>query len=321
METRRRHDPEATAGPEPEKGRAAVVTGRAASVRVLAPNYLRGALMGTADLVPGVSGGTVALVVGVYERLVQSLRAATSAPLALVRGDRADAKEQALAVEWRLVLPLVAGILTAIVLLAGVVPPLLDEHPLETSALFFGLILGSLVVPWRLIGGAGRRELGIVALAAAGAFVLVGLPDREIADPALPLVFASAAIAICAMVLPGISGAYLLLLIGVYRATLEAVHDRDLLYVAVFAAGAVTGLALFSRLLARLLERHHAATMAALLGLMIGSLRALWPWSGEDRSLQAPGGADEVLTAALYAGAGLVIVLALVAAAGSRRRA
>jgi putative membrane protein len=285
----------------------------------MALHFARGALMGTADMVPGVSGGTVALVVGIYERLVQSLRAATTAPLALVRGDRDRAKEQVLLVEWRLVVPLVAGILSAIAIGSGILPPLLEEHPLQTSALFFGLILGSLVVPWRLIERVGRREVALVVLAAAAAFVLVGLPDRELADPALPLVYLAAAIAICAMVLPGISGAYLLLLIGVYKATLEAVHDRDVLYIAVFAAGAVTGLALFARLLARLLERHHAATMAALLGLMIGSLRALWPWAEDDRALRAPTEAGEVGTAALYAAVGAALVLSLIAVASRRR--
>jgi putative membrane protein len=319
VEEHRTQAPDQAPPEGPEESRAAVVRGHPEGRGHLALHYVRGALMGTADMVPGVSGGTVALVVGVYERLVQSLRAATTAPVALVRGDRPRAREQLLLVEWRLVLPLVAGILSAIALGSGIVPPLLEEHPLQTSALFFGLILGSLIVPWRLIGDPGRREAALVLLAAAAAFVLVGLPDRELADPVLPLVFASAAIAICAMVLPGISGAYLLLLIGVYRATLEAVHDRDVLYVAVFAAGAVTGLALFARLLARLLERHHATTMAALLGLMIGSLRALWPWADDDRTLQAPRDAGEVLTASLYAAVGLTVVLALVALAAGRR--
>lgn len=284
----------------------------------LALNFARGALMGTADLVPGVSGGTVALVVGVYERLVQSLRAATTAPVALLRGDRARAKEQLALVEWRLVVPLVLGILSAVAIGSGVLPPLLEEHPLQTSALFFGLIVGSLVVPWRLIDRVGRREALLVLLAAVAAFILVGLPDREIRDPALPLVYLSAAVAVCAMVLPGISGAYLLLLIGVYRATLGAVDDRDVVYVAVFVAGAATGLALFARILARLLERHHAATMAALLGLMIGSLRALWPWTDDDRRLLAPVDAGEVATATTYAGVGLVVVLTLIVIAPGR---
>ena len=148
--------------------------------------------MGTADMVPGVSGGTVALVVGVYERLVRSVRAATSAPVALARLDAAAARGHARDVEWSLVVPLVLGILTAIVVGSGIVPRLLEDHPLQTSALFFGLILGSLVVPWRLLGRADPVELALVAGAAVAAFVLVGLPDREIADPALPLVFAAA---------------------------------------------------------------------------------------------------------------------------------
>jgi putative membrane protein len=282
-------------------------------------HYVRGLLMGTADMVPGVSGGTVALVVGVYERLVRSVRAATAAPLRLLGGDAAAARAEARRVEWALVVPLVLGILTAIAVGSGILPTLLEEHPLETSALFFGLILGSLVVPWRLLDRVGAAEVALALGAAAAAFVLVGLPDREIAEPVLPLVFAAAAIAICAMVLPGISGAYLLLLIGVYRATLEAVHDRDVVYVLVFAAGAATGLTLFSRILVRLLERHHSTTMAVLLGLMAGSLRALWPWADDERRLLAPPGGGEILTAALYAGAGLAVVTALILVAGRRR--
>jgi len=311
----RPHDPEA-----PPRAGDVAARGRSRGRSELALHYARGLLMGTADMVPGVSGGTVALVVGVYERLVRSVRAVTSAPVALVRRDSAAARAHVREVEWTLVLPLVLGILTAIAIGSGIVPTLLEEHPLETSSLFFGLILGSLVVPWRLLDRVGARELALVAAAAVAAFVLVGLPDREIADPSLPLVFGAAAVAICAMVLPGISGAYLLLLIGVYKATLDAVHDRDVVYVAVFVAGAATGLALFSRVLARLLERHHATTMAVLLGLMVGSLRALWPWAGDDRSLQAPESGAELLTAAIYAAIGVGVVTAVIRIATLRRR-
>jgi putative membrane protein len=288
---------------------------------VLALDFARGLLMGTADMVPGVSGGTVALVVGIYERLVRSLRAFTSAPVTLVRADRSAARERVGEVEWSLVVPVVVGILTAIAVGSGVVPRLLDDHPLETSSLFFGLILGSLVVPLRLIDTIGRPHVALAVGAAVAAFVLVGLPDRELADPALPLVFGAAAVAICAMVLPGISGAYLLLLIGVYKATLEAVHDRDVLYVAVFAAGAATGLSLFAGLLGRLLDRHHSLTMAVLLGLMAGSLRALWPWAEVDRTLlPPPADAREVLTAVLFAGIGVAVVTGLLAVARTRAR-
>lgn len=281
-------------------------------------NFVRGGLMGSADLVPGVSGGTVALVVGVYERLVRSLRAFTSAPLELVRGSPGDARQRLRQVEWPLVLPLVLGILTAVVIGAGTLPDLIEEHPVETSALFFGLIAASLAVPWRLLGRVGPREWALIVLAAVSAFLFVGLSEREIADPALPLVFGAAAVAICAMVLPGVSGAYLLLLIGVYKPTLEAVSDRDVLYIAVFAAGVVAGLGVFARVLGWLLDHHHDTTMAALLGLMVGSLRALWPWTEDDRTLLAPPGGAESARALAIAAIGFVVVTALVWA-GHRR--
>jgi putative membrane protein len=288
----------------------------------LALNFVRGLLMGAADTVPGISGGTVALVVGIYERLVRSLRAFTGAPLALARGDAVRAGERLRAVEWALVVPLVAGILAAIVVGAGVIPGLLEDHPTRMSALFFGLILGSLVVPWRMIGGLGAPEAALVAAAAVVAFVLVGLPEREIAEPSFTLVFAAAAVAICAMVLPGVSGAYLLLLIGIYRPTLEAVHERDLAYVAVFAAGAATGLVLFARILGWLLDRYRRYTLAALLGLMAGSLRALWPWADDERALPAPPpDAGEAFPALLFALVGLGLVTGIVALATRAARA
>jgi putative membrane protein len=305
--------------PRVEQGETARAERRAGTGKATLLDYGRGLLMGTADMVPGVSGGTVALVVGIYERLVRSVRSVTAAPLWLVRGDRAAARERAAEVEWRLVVPVVLGIGTAIVAGSGILPRLLDEHPLETSSLFFGLILGSLVVPFRLIDDVGRRELALAAVAAVAAFVLVGLPDRELADPSLLLVFGAAAVAICAMVLPGISGAYLLLLIGVYKATLEAVHERDLVYVLVFGAGAFTGLTAFARLLGRLLDRHHSPTMAVLFGLMAGSLRALWPWADVDRRLlPPPADAGEIAVALLFAAAGFALVTAVIAVASRR---
>jgi len=282
-------------------------------------NFVRGGLMGTADMVPGVSGGTVALVVGVYERLVWSLRSFMGAPLAGVRGSGREARERLREVEWTLVLPLVLGILTAIAIGAGTLPGLIEEHPVETSALFFGLILASLAVPWRLLDRVGRREGALILAGAVFAFLLVGLAEREIADPALPLVFLGAAVAICAMVLPGVSGAYLLLLIGIYKPTLEAVSDRDVVYIGVFFLGVVAGLAVFARVLGWLLEHHHDTTMAALLGLMAGSLRALWPWAGDDRALLAPPDAVDAGRALALAAIGFVLVTALVWA--GRRRA
>lgn len=261
-------------------------------------NLARGALMGSFDVVPGVSGGTVALVVGIYERLIASIRAIVDVVLSVLRGDVPRAKARLAEVEWWLVIPLGIGILAAIVTLARVIEPLLEEdtgHPEEARAVFFGLIIGSLVVPWRRGGGIHDGRWLLVLGGAAVAFVLSGMPDTEIDDPALVAVFFSAMLAICAMILPGVSGSFILLAIGMYAPTIAAVNDRDVVYVLVFAAGAAIGLGGFSKLLNWLLTHRHDATMAVLLGLMLGSLRAVWPWLDEDRGLEAPPGGTEWL--------------------------
>lgn len=280
---------------------------------VLATSYAQGLLMGCADVIPGVSGGTVALIVGIYEPLVGSVRDAALAAVRLLRGDVPGARAAAGAVRWRLVLPLGLGILTALVVGAAVIPGLLERYPAQTSALFFGLIGGSLGVPWRRASRITPRSYALAAGCALLAFVLVGLPPRTVEDPALPAVFAAAAAAICAMILPGISGAFLLLVLGVYEVTLQALRGLDVAYIAVFGLGAAVGLGLFSRLLAHLLDVHHDATMAALVGLMAGSLRALWPWQAADRGLRAPP-ADlvEVAGVLLLAGVGFAAVTLLV---------
>jgi putative membrane protein len=267
--------------------------------------------MGSADVVPGVSGGTVALVVGIYERLVRSVRAGASGAFAVARLDLRGARHRFGEVEWGLVLPLAIGIVTALYIGSRIVPHLLETYPVQVRAVFFGLILGSLAIPLRRMRHIAAAELAIMAVAAVAAFLLVGLPPREISDPPLPLVFGFAAIAICAMILPGVSGAFLLLVLGIYEPTLEALSSLDAAYIAVFVAGAAIGLGLFSKLLEWLLEHHHEWTMAALVGLMAGSLRALWPWVAEDRALHGPPDAASLALAAGLALAGAVLVLAV----------
>jgi putative membrane protein len=256
--------------------------------RALPVHFGQGLLMGTADIIPGVSGGTMALIVGVYERLIEAIRLALSLPVTLLKG-WGPARRQIGEVEWRLVIPLGVGILTAIVAASQVIPPLLEAYPAESRGLFFGLITASILIPWRRMERAGPREFALMGVMAVVAFVLTGLPALEAAsDPGLLRVFLSASVAICAMILPGVSGAFLLLVLGIYEATLAAIGDRNLLYIGVFALGALVGLGLFSRLLSWLLEHRHDITMAALIGLMVGSLRALWPWLSEDGQILAP---------------------------------
>lgn len=276
-------------------------------IRSTAAHLAHGALMGTADVIPGVSGGTMALIVGIYERLIASIRAASSLRLRDV--------------EWGLVLPLVVGIAAALAAGTLVIPPLLDAYPAESRGLFFGLVAASLPIPWRRMEQHGAREALIVAGTGVVAFLVVGVPPREVTEPALWQAFAAASVAICAMILPGVSGAFLLEAMGMYQPTLEAARELDVVYVAVFGVGAVLGLGAFSRVLSWLLDHHHDATMAALIGLMAGALRALWPWLDEDRALRAPpADAGEVLVVAALAVAGFAVVTALVAWGGRRER-
>lgn len=253
-------------------------------------NIVRGFLMGSADVVPGVSGGTVALVLGIYERLVASIHRAASALGNLVRGRPATARRRMAEVEWLLVVPLLVGIGLAILTLAAVVDHLLEDEPINTAAAFFGLVAGSIVIAGRLVRQWRPGHLAIGLLVAVAAFLVLGLRGNSVVDPALPIFFAAGAIAIVAMILPGISGSFILLMLGMYQAILDAVNGREIEVMVVFLAGAVVGLAVFSTLLDRLLRDHHDVMMAGLIGLMLGSLRVLWPWPDgtETARLAAP---------------------------------
>lgn len=253
--------------------------------------------MGAADIVPGVSGGTIALILGIYERVVDSIRA-------LAKGNVRQ-------VEWGLVVPLGVGVLLALAVGSAVIPDILERFPAAARALFFGFIVGSLAVPWRQIRERTGAQWALAAVGAVAAFLLVGLPSRDVADPALLRVLLSAMVAICAMILPGVSGAFLLLVLGLYETTLRALSSLDLPYLGTFALGAVVGLALFSRVLGYLLDYRHDPTMAVLVGLMAGSLRMLWPWLDTDRGLMAPPDLKDVVLAIGLAVAGYVLVRTL----------
>ncbi|MDV6011167.1 DUF368 domain-containing protein [Haloechinothrix sp. LS1_15] len=284
-------------------------------------NAFRGGLIGTAEVVPGVSGGTVALIVGIYDRLIISaghvvsgLRI-TATDLARGRG-AARAGAEFRRADWPVVLAALAGMAVAIVLAARLLAPAVENHPQYAYAVFFGLVLAGLWVPYR---GSGRRWSPVhylLALAVgAAAFVLTGLPPTEVRPNPLIVVLA-AAVAVSALVLPGVSGSFLLLTFGLYTATLNAVNDGDVAYLATFAFGAFVGLALFVKLLQWLLEHHHHVTLVVMTGLMAGSLRALWPWQpweAEERTLLAPTG-DVAATIGLMVVGAVIVASALIAA-------
>ena len=166
-----------------------------------------GFLMGSADIVPGVSGGTIALVIGIYERLIGQVRTGASALGRLARADVSGAVAEARLVQWRCVLPLGVGILAAIGLLSSGLEHLLEEQPILLSGLFLGLVAGSVVVAFREFDDpVGVREWAVMAVTAVVVFGLLGLRSGRITDPSLLIFFAGGAVAICAMILPGISG-------------------------------------------------------------------------------------------------------------------
>lgn len=286
--------------------------------------------MGGADIIPGVSGGTMALIVGIYERLIDSLSSGSSMLVALLRLQPYQAGKHARDVDWWLVIPLLAGIVVAIGGASFFLPGLMEEHPHQMRGLFLGLVAASIAVPWLRIGRMTWRLLLIALAGAVIAFFVVGLPLLGAEpDPSLLRVFASAGIAICAMILPGVSGAFLLEVMGIYEPTIEALRSaigldlRAIGYAAVFVLGAAVGLGVFSKILDWLLSHYHDRTMAALIGLMAGSLRALWPWQpweSHERVLLWPQPDDPVTSVLLLTTAGFVFV-ALLTWMGSRRLA
>jgi putative membrane protein len=273
-------------------------------------DFLRGALIGTAEVIPGVSGGTIALIVRVYYSIIRSASGVVRGLLGIVvpslRRDKPWSD-----VEWLRIIPIVVGMFVAIFVAAAMVEPLLSAYPIQARAVFAGLIAMSLVVPITMVGSRwGAKDLLFAAAAAAVSFVLVGLPSLSASEPSLLFVAPAAAIAVCALVLPGVSGSFLLLALGMYEPTLSAVNDRDLSYLGVFIAGAVVGLGSFVVLLQWLLTHRRRITLVVMTGLMVGSLRALWPWQGPNRELFAPDQASLPGVVALFA-AGLSVVAVL----------
>lgn len=280
----------------------------------LVGNGIRGMLMGFAEIVPGVSGGTVALIVGVYRDVVGAAATVVASAVSLVKTRRlAPARALLGRARWNVVAPVLVGMFAGIFLGAAFLEPVIAENPVETRAVFAGLIVASLIVPIRMVGSHWNVWLAGVALIAAGAtFVLTGLPALAGGADSLFFVAPAAALAVCALVLPGVSGSFLLVTLGMYESTLAAVNDRDFAYLGVFVAGAIAGVAAFVRVLQWLLSEHRVVTLVVMTGLMVGSLRALWPWQGVSRELLAPAPESLGIWLLMLAGVGVVAALVLV---------
>jgi len=237
--------------------------------------YLRGMLMGAADIVPGVSGGTIAFITGIYDRLIAAISAADHhVALLLLRGQWRAAGA---AIDGGFVLALLLGIATSVASLAHLLGWLLETYPLLVWAFFFGLIAGSALLLIRHVSHWRPLTVSALTTGVMVAAAIALLPATQLGESPLALFFAGF-VAICAMILPGISGSFILVLLGMYGPVLAAVEDFDLVSLAILGTGAVCGLLAFSRLLNWLLTQFHAACMAVLTGFLIGSLLVVWPW-------------------------------------------
>ena len=233
-----------------------------------------GLTMGAADVVPGVSGGTMAFIMGIYGELVDALKSFNWRLLLLLV--RLRLGEAVAAIPWRFLVVLGAGITTSLLVLAGPIGWLLDHRPVPLFAFFLGLVLASIVTVAARIRWSVTAVLCLL-LGAGVAYWLVGLVPMAMPHDAVTL-FLSGMAAATAMILPGISGSFILLVLGQYEFVIDAVRDWDFLAILPLAKGIVCGIMPFVRILSWLLRRHRQVTIALLIGFMAGSLRKIWPF-------------------------------------------
>lgn len=231
--------------------------------------------MGAADVVPGVSGGTIAFISGIYEELINTI---SGVNIGLLK----TWKQESFSAMWKelngnFIIALLSGILISVFTVMRLAKYLLENHPILIWAFFFGLVLASVYYVAKQIPTWNFNVFLFILLGAGIAFYLTSLPPLDAGASNLFMFFAGA-IAICAMILPGISGAFILVLLGAYKTIIEAAHSFDIKTLAIFGVGAIFGLLSFSRLLKWLFVNYSTLTLAALTGFIAGSLNKIWPW-------------------------------------------
>jgi putative membrane protein len=236
---------------------------------------LKGMAMGAADVVPGVSGGTIAFISGIYEELISSINQIVPAVVRTL-------PKQGVPAAWRqlngnFLLSLFLGIALSVITLAKLISWLLVNEPVLLWSFFFGLVVASVIFVARAITNWRPATVLMLLVGAAVAYFITQLPPVENTG-SLPYLFLSGALAICAMILPGISGAFILVLLGSYKTILDAVHERNLLILGTVFAGALFGILSFARLLKWMFQHYKDLTLALLTGFIIGSLNKIWPW-------------------------------------------
>lgn len=236
---------------------------------------LKGIAMGAADVVPGVSGGTIAFISGIYEELLETISKVNFNALKVLKQDGIKAAWNN--INGNFIAALLSGIAISIISLAKLITYLMEFHTVLLWSFFFGLILSSIYLVGKKIKQWNVPKIISLIIGSAIAFYITILPPMS-SPEALWFIFISGAIAICAMILPGISGSFILLLLGSYEYVLTSLKDIKITVIAVFAAGCITGLLSFSRFLNWMFKKHHDLTVALLTGFLVGSLNKIWPW-------------------------------------------
>ncbi|KYG76198.1 putative membrane protein [Roseivirga ehrenbergii] len=237
--------------------------------------YFKGIAMGSADVVPGVSGGTIAFITGIYETLLNAIRSVDLQALQYLKKFQIKALWKH--VNGNFLLPLLAGIATSVLTLAKVITHLLAEYPIQVWSFFFGLIVISALIILREIKHWNIGVFVAIALGIVIAYFITSATPAETPESSWFL-FIAGAVAICAMILPGISGSFILLIFGKYEFILSAVKEFRVLDIAIFGLGCIIGLLSFARLVSWLFKKYHNITIGVLSGFMIGSLNKVWPW-------------------------------------------
>ncbi|RIV32522.1 DUF368 domain-containing protein [Flagellimonas lutimaris] len=236
---------------------------------------LKGMAMGAADVVPGVSGGTIAFISGIYEELITSINNIDFSLISILKKGGIKAVWQK--VNGNFLLALFLGIFISVLSLARFLSWLLENEPILLWSFFFGLVVASIFFVGKEISKWTLGTVFILIVGAALAFFITELPVSDNTD-SLPYLFLSGALAICAMILPGISGAFILVLLGSYKTILDAVHEREIKIILTVGVGAIFGLLSFARLLKWMFNHYKNITLALLTGFILGSLNKIWPW-------------------------------------------
>jgi len=285
---------------------------------------LKGIAMGAADVVPGVSGGTIAFISGIYEELINSINQVNLKSLKLLRTEGIASMWKS--INGNFLISLLIGIALSVITLAKLIRHLLETQPILIWSFFFGLVLASIFYVAKQIN---KWNLGSILLLLAGAFLayFITTLTPQSSESSYSYLFLSGALAICAMILPGISGSYILLLLGVYKTVLDAIHDKDVKILGMVMAGAIIGLLSFSRILKWLFDHYQNLTLAMLTGFIIGSLNKIWPWkfviqsemiNGKLKILQEESvypinfqGDSQLIYAVILAGIGFLFIIIL----------